>query len=295
MKDIFAIQDDIATSIAESLLDTLVPVKTTYSSDVRAYDYYIRGRQFFNRFRKKDIEFARQMFRQALDVDPAFALAWAGYADCFSFLMMYVDPKDSYCEEASNASVKALELNPDLAEAHASRGLAYLISEEFELAEAEFEKAIELNPRLFEAYYYYGRTRFHQGDLQMAADYFAKAAEVNPNDYQSRFLRVQILRGLGRTEEALNEAKQSIAAALRSTWNGARTTHVHCISVQDRCFCPARLNAANVGCSGHWKSIRMTPSCSTMSLATTRLWERQKPRWAISNERSRTARSALPG
>ena len=229
LKDIFAIQDDIATSIAESLLDTLVPVKTTYSSDVRAYDYYLRGRQFFNRFRKKDIEFARQMFRQALDVDPAFALAWAGYADCFSFLMMYVDPKDSYCEEASNASVKALELNPDLAEAHASRGLAYLISEEFELAEAEFEKAIELNPRLFEAYYYYGRTRFHQGDLQMAADYFAKAAEVNPNDYQSRFLRVQILRGLGRTEEALNEAKQGIAAVekhLEWSPDDARALHL---------------------------------------------------------------------
>ena len=109
LKDIFAIQDEIATCIAQSLLDTLTPVKTTASRDVRAYEHYLRGRQFFNRFRKKDIEFARQMFRQALDIDPEFALAWAGYADCFSFLMMYADPRDSYCQEASDASEKALE------------------------------------------------------------------------------------------------------------------------------------------------------------------------------------------
>ena len=212
LKDVFAIQDEIATCITESLLDTLVSVKTTSSRDVQAYDFYLRGRQFFHRFRKKDIDFARQMFRQAIDVDPKFALAWAGYADCFSFLMMYAEPNASYCGEASNASEKALELSPELAEAHASRGLAYLVSKEFELAESEFEKAIALNPNLFEAYYYYGRTRFHQGDLPMAADYFAKAAEVNPDDYQSRLLRVQILRGLGRMDEALIEAKQSVAA-----------------------------------------------------------------------------------
>ena len=229
LEDIFAIQDEIATSIAQSLLDTLTPVKTTSSRDVQAYEHYLRGRQFFNRFRKKDIEFARQMFRQAIDIDPEFALAWAGYADCFSFLMMYVDPKDSYRGEASKASERALELSPDLAEAHASRGLAYLICEDFELAEARFLKALELNPSLFEAYYYYARTRFHQGDLPMAAELFAKAAKVNPDDYQSRLLRVQILRGLGRTGEAQIEARQSIVAVEKHlAWHpdDARALHL---------------------------------------------------------------------
>ena len=229
LENIFAIQDEIATSIAESLLDTLRTVKTTSSRDVKAYEYYLRGRQFFNRFRKKDIEFARQMFRQAIDIDPDFALAWAGYADCFSFLMMYVEPDDSYCGEASKASERALELGPDLAEAHASRGLAYLISEEFEQAEKEFEKALDLDPSLFEAYYYYGRTRFHQGNLEEAAELFAKAAEVNPADYQSRLLRVQILRGLGRTDEAMAEAKRSIVAVekhLELNPDDARALHL---------------------------------------------------------------------
>ena len=229
LEDIFAIQDEIASCIAESLLDTLTKVKTTSSRDVKAYEHYLRGRQFFNRFRKKDIDFARQMFRQAIDIDPEFALAWAGYADCFSFLMMYVEPDDSYCGEASKASERALELGPDLAEAHASRGLAYLISEEFELAETEFEKALDLDSSLFEAYYYYGRTRFHQGNVEEAAELFAKAAEANPADYQSRLLRVQILRGLGRMDEAMAEAKMGIVAVekhLELNPDDARALHL---------------------------------------------------------------------
>ncbi len=215
LKDIFSIQDEIATCIAESLLDTLIPVKTTSSQDVVAYEHYLRGRQYFNRFSKVDIEFARQMFRQAIDIDPDFALAWAGYADCYSFMIMYADPEPQYKEEAIRASERSLELDPELAEAHASHGLAYLISEEFAKAEAEFDKAIELNPGLFEAYYYYGRNRFHQGDMQTAADMFAKAAVVNPEDYQSRLLRVRILSGLGRTEEAIDEARKAILVVER--------------------------------------------------------------------------------
>jgi tetratricopeptide (TPR) repeat protein len=117
---------------------------------------------------------------------------------------------DNYRIEARKASMRALELDPNLAEAHASRGLAFLISEEFEKAEAEFEKAIELDPRLFQAYYYFGRARFHQGDLGKAAELFEQAAEMDPTDYQSRCLRVQILRGTGRAEEAVTYARDAI-------------------------------------------------------------------------------------
>ena len=145
LKDIFVIQDEIAKSIAETLLESITPLqrsalKTTSTSDVTAYDYYLRGRHFISRFHKIDIGFARQMFRKALDLDPDFALAWAGYADCFSLLILYEDPIASYREEARKASQRALELDPNLAEAHASRGLALLISEEYEAAEIELTR-----------------------------------------------------------------------------------------------------------------------------------------------------------
>ena len=234
LKDIFVIQDEIAKSIAETLLESITPLqrsalKTTSSSDVTAYDYYLRGRQFISRFHKIDIGFARQMFRRSLDLDPDFALAWAGYADCFSLLILYEDPIASYREEARKASQRALELDPDLAEAHASRGLALLISEEYEAAEIDFNKALALNPRLFQAYYYYGRTRFHQGDLDMAAELFQKAAEVEPADYQSRCLRIQILRGTGRMEQAIGEARDAVGVLEKHLeWNpdDARALHL---------------------------------------------------------------------
>ena len=234
LKDIFTIQDEIARSIAESLVETLSPheqsaIRTRSSQDVLAYEYYLRGRQFFNRFRKKDIEFAQQMFHQAIEIDPEFPLAWAGYADCFSFLRMYVDPQDSYGVTATQASQKALELNSDLAEAHASRGLAYLICDEFAEADGEFQKALDIDPRLYQAYYYCGRSKFHQGNLEKAAELFAKAAEVNPAEYQARLLRVQILRGLGRLEEATEEAKEALTVVEKHLeWNpdDARALHL---------------------------------------------------------------------
>jgi Flp pilus assembly protein TadD len=78
------------------------------------------------------------------------------------------------------------------------------------MAERAFKKALQLNPRLFEAYYYYARTRFHQGDLEGAAELFRKAAETDPTDYQSRCLRVQILRGTGHTALAMEEARDAV-------------------------------------------------------------------------------------
>jgi adenylate cyclase len=229
IQDVFAIQDDIATGVAQSMLATLQPLAATPKTDITAYDYYLRGRQFLNRFRRLDIEFAAQMFRKAIAIDPDFVLALAGYADCHSFTVMYIDPIAGYRDEATQASAKAVELDPGLAEAHASRGLAYLVCENFALAEAELELAIELNQGLYEAYYYFGRVRFHQGDMQAAADLFKKATEVNSADYQSRLLRVQVLRGMGLEEQAKAEAREAVAIVEKYLeWNPdvARAMHL---------------------------------------------------------------------
>jgi hypothetical protein len=112
LKDIFVIQNEIAKSIAETLLESITPVqrsalKATSSNNVTAYEYYLRGRQFISRFHKIDFASARQMLRQAIDLDPDFALAWAGYADCFSLLILCEDPIASYREEAT-ASVPSM-------------------------------------------------------------------------------------------------------------------------------------------------------------------------------------------
>ncbi|MDH3304680.1 MAG: tetratricopeptide repeat protein [Gammaproteobacteria bacterium] len=220
LEDVFAVQDEIASSIAGLLLNTVTPIETTSTQDVLAYDYYLRGRQFLNRFRKVDLESARQMFHQAIKKDPKFALAWASYADCYALEVMYADPTSSFKAKAREASERALALNPDLAESHASVGLAHMINDDFERAEQYFNKAIEINPGLYEAYYYFARCRFHQGDMASAAELFEKAASVNPDEYQSRMLRVLVLRGAGRLDEAKDEARRGIAVVEKHLeWN----------------------------------------------------------------------------
>lgn len=220
LEDVFAVQDEIATGIAGRLLRSVTTIKVRATRDVVAYDYYLRGRQFMNRFRKVDFHSARQMFRQAINTDPEFALAWASYADCYSLEWMYADPNPEFKSKARELSARALTLGPEFAETQASAGLACLINNEFECAEEKFQKALELNPGLYEAYYYFARCRFHQGDMASAAEYFEKAASVNPEGYQSRLLRVMVLRGEGRMDEAELEARRAIDVVEKQLeWN----------------------------------------------------------------------------
>jgi tetratricopeptide (TPR) repeat protein len=103
------------------------------------------------------------------------------------------------------------------------------VSRKFESAEDQFRQALELNPTLFEAYYFYARARFHQGDMDKAAELFREAASVDPADYQSRLLRVQILRGAGEIETAVAEAAPAVSVVERHLeWNpdDARAFHL---------------------------------------------------------------------
>jgi len=97
LKDIFAIQDEIAQHTVEALQVTLSPkerraIRQVATTNVQAYDYYLRGRDFFFQYRTRGIEFALQMFSKAIELDPSYALAYAGIADCCSYLYMNVEP-----------------------------------------------------------------------------------------------------------------------------------------------------------------------------------------------------------
>src|SRR5271156_6586308 len=189
IEDVFAIQDEIAQNIARALKVVLsdsekAAIQKAPTTEVQAYDYYLRGRQFFYQFRRKSFDYARQMFARAIVIDPHYARAFAGVADCCSFIYMYWDSTEDNLNEAEAASRKALELDPELAEAHAASGLAFSLRKNFADAQREFEKAIRLDPRLFEAYYFYARTTFQQGNLAKAAELYEEASRLNPDDYQ---------------------------------------------------------------------------------------------------------------
>lgn len=218
LQDVFAIQDEIAAAIARALRLALTEgerraIEKVPTADVRAYDLYLRGRQFFHQFRRRGFDFARQMFARAIELDPTYARAYAGIADCCAFLFMYWDSSEGNLDEAETASRKALELDPDLAEARAARGLVAALKKQYDEAHREFDAALRLDPKLFEAYYYYGRSYYAQGDLKQAAAWFEKAGQARPEDYQAPMLLASALRGLGRRAEAEIACRRGLTAA----------------------------------------------------------------------------------
>ena len=220
MKDVFAIQDDIAQSIVNALKVTLTPrdrraLQYVATSDAKAYDYYLRGRKFFYAMSKRAFHHAVKMYRKAIAEDSSYALAYAGIADAHSFLFMYGDSTPANAGKAQEASNRAVELDPDSAEAHASRGVALSISKRYDEAAEEFETAIRLNPKLFEAHYFYARDCYAQGKFEKAADLFAEASKINPADYQSPAFQAQALKELGREEEYTAAFFRAFASAER--------------------------------------------------------------------------------
>ncbi len=218
LQDVFTIQDEIATHIAHQLQVALTEnekkaIAKVPTSDVRAYDFYLRGRQFFHQFRRKGFDFAREMFSKAIELDPNYARAYAGIADCSAFLYFYWDSSQTNLDQADQSSRKALEIDPELAEAHASRGLTASMKKEYAEAEREFRTAMRLGPRLFEPYYYFARNCYAQGRLEDAVVWFEQASKVSPEDYQAPMLLASALNGLGLQPEALAAYRKGLAAA----------------------------------------------------------------------------------
>jgi TolB-like protein/Flp pilus assembly protein TadD len=220
LEDVFAIQDEIAEAIVKALRVVLSPeekraIERAPTENVRAYEYYLRGRQYFHQFRRTGVQSARRMFERAIEVDPRFALAHAGLADSCAFLYMYWDGSQANLDGADTASRKALALDPELAEAHASRGFALSLRREYEAARPEFETAIRLNPKLYEAHYLYARACVQEGKMEDAVRHYEEAGRVRPEDFQAVLLVSGPLHGLGRHDEAIEAIKRGLQIAER--------------------------------------------------------------------------------
>ena len=218
--DIFALQDEITRTIVEQLKVRLLPaerqaIETAPTLNVDAYNYYLQGRHFYHLNSTSHVRLAQRFFRKAVGLDPGYARAYAGLADCAWFLFTN-HQKDATAEDILSASVTALQLDPTLAEAHASHGMALYLSGRNADAVAEFNKAIELDPNLFEAFYLYAYARRDWGDKEDSARMYERAAELSPNDFRTVFMQAQMLRDLGRSEELLKAARIGLERAERA-------------------------------------------------------------------------------
>ncbi|HSL20079.1 MAG TPA: protein kinase [Vicinamibacterales bacterium] len=218
VQDIFAIQDEIAGRVAEALRGSLTALERTKLRDrptphVHAYDLYLRGRKFYSQYSRKGMSFALSMFQRALEMDPDYARAHAGLAQCHAYLYMYGGAHPEDCAKADAASRRAIELGPESAEAHGARGLALALQHRAEEADAEFHEAIRLNPELFDAHYFAARSCFAAGRFAAAVELWEKAAALRPDDYQSPLLVAQAYEQLGDPRRAEAARRSGVARA----------------------------------------------------------------------------------
>jgi adenylate cyclase len=206
LTDIFAIQDEITHAIVEQLKVKLLPLEKKSitqppTDSIEAYNYYLKGRELLRRGSISGYRKGREMFTKATELDRNYARAYAGIADCDSFLYLRTTnervPPDSILSMAD----RALALEPGLAEAHASRGAALAVLKRYDEAATEFEKAISLDPNSYEAYWFYARSCIFQAKLEEAAKWLERASEAKEDDYSSVCILPQLYRSLGRPDD----------------------------------------------------------------------------------------------
>ena len=186
MADIFAIQDDIAKAIVTVLKIKLLgdkggPLVKNYTENLQAYNLYLQGRYFWKKRTAEDIKKAMDYFNQAVALDPKYALAYVGLADCYLLLAQYGrSPIKDVLPKARTAVLKALEIDETLAEAHTSLAMIMKTDWDWENAEKEFKRAIELNPNYTTAHQWYNILLKNMGRLDEATIEIKQALELDP-------------------------------------------------------------------------------------------------------------------
>jgi serine/threonine protein kinase/Flp pilus assembly protein TadD len=204
MDDVFAIQEEIARSIAQALRITLTPQEEKIIShkpteSPQAYDFYLRGRGYS---RRQDFEYALQMFEQAIEIDPKFALAHAGIAHVCGVIFEVRDQNPNWMTRGLAACDRATALAPDLPEVLVARARIFYAQKKNDETALLALRAIERKPDCDGAWNILGRAYFASGRYEEAAGLAERAIELNGDDYNMYIPYEQALERLGRKKEA---------------------------------------------------------------------------------------------
>jgi serine/threonine-protein kinase len=186
-EDIFAIQDEIALAVVDRLKVRLLrgdrsKLIKRHTENEEAYRLYLQGRYFWNRRHEGGLQRGIECFGEAIAIDPEYALPYSGVADCYYDFGWYdyLPPREAF-GKCKKAAMKALELDPDLAEAHASLAVALQFFDwDWVAAEAEFKRAIELNPKYASAHHFHSMFLAGVGKCEEAIAEAKRARDLDP-------------------------------------------------------------------------------------------------------------------
>jgi TolB-like protein/tRNA A-37 threonylcarbamoyl transferase component Bud32 len=214
LKDVFVIQDEISRAIVNKLRLTLGRGQRRYETNLEAYELYLKAHALVVRRNTSNAQKAAGLFEQVIASDPAFAPAYAGLVDAYAFMSMEIQgiPSETALSRMRPAAVKALEIDPLLAEAHAAMGLLHSRERDWENAQRSFQRAIQLNATLTRTYTnYVTSTLIPLGRIDEATRLLEGALRADPLslDVRRELAMVQIIAG--RYEEAIANVERVLA------------------------------------------------------------------------------------
>jgi adenylate cyclase len=216
LDDIFKVQDEIAGSVVRSLsvalLRAALPARTA-SVNFEAYQLYLRGHFYWNRRSPEEFREAIRFFQQAIAVDPNYALAFTGLADCYSLLPIYdrMAKATDTMPQARTAILRALAIDDNLAEAHASLGLILGIFDyEWAAAEREYQRAIELSPNSPVPHQWYGELLVNTGRFDAGLAEGRYAVDLDPLSQVANLALGIQLNSARRYDEAIAQLQKTL-------------------------------------------------------------------------------------
>lgn len=219
LTDIFSVQDSISAQVAQALTLKLTGeeerlLAKRYTLNVEAYQSYLRGRFFWNKRNEESLNLSIVYFNEAIARDPSYALAYAGLADAHSVIGFYqfgkLSPAESYLK-AKAASLKAIELDETLAEAHVSLALAIGdVDADDAAAEREYKRAIELNPSYATAHHWYSDFLATAGRPLEAMAEVRRALELDPLSLVINATLGERLYQARRYDEAIAQLRKTL-------------------------------------------------------------------------------------
>jgi len=218
LENIFDLQDEIAGQIVDALRVKISSseeraIEERPTNNVDAYEKYLRARSLLQEMTRENVERAADLFESAIALDPNYVQAMAGLADCGSTLEYHYEISDKTREKTIAYSKRARELNPNLAETHASYGRVLFFLGKEEEAIREFETALELSPNSLEGNFYFGVLYLTSGKAEKSLPLMRKAFALAPYDLQVGMMLLLGYSSASRESEARDTANRILKIA----------------------------------------------------------------------------------